>query len=121
MDTKKVVDFLVMKSSINSRNLTSLLLVAFFFLIYILAGGRVSVLPKGIKPAGASFGAIADPRQQAIAPAIPDAPPLPQPESADYVTTTSSDYVGSASGSPSSADASYEALKNRLERLGQDN
>jgi hypothetical protein len=42
---KKVIGFLVFKSVMTGRNLSSLALVVFFFGVYWAAGGRISSLP----------------------------------------------------------------------------
>lgn len=55
MKGKKVLDFLILKPAFTSRNLTSLGLVGIFFLVYILAGGRITV--PDVKQ-GANFGSV---------------------------------------------------------------
>ncbi|MBL7663137.1 hypothetical protein JNK13_10345 [bacterium] len=56
MDKKKVVDIVLMKPAFSMRNLTSLLLVAFFFGVYAMAGGKVTSIPR-VKTGG-EFGTV---------------------------------------------------------------
>lgn len=53
---RKVLDFVLMRQVANTRNLTSLALVAFFFGVYIAAGGKIASVPN--LPKGTGFGDI---------------------------------------------------------------
>ena len=55
MKGKKIVEFLILKPAFTSRNLSSLGLVAIFFLVYWLAGGKVAV--PNVKQ-GSNFGSV---------------------------------------------------------------
>ncbi len=55
MNGKKIADFVLLKPVFTGRNLTSLILVAIFFGVYIASGGRVRSIPK-VSP-GETFGA----------------------------------------------------------------
>ena len=55
MKAKKVVEFLILKPAFTSRNLSSLGLVAIFFLVYWLAGGKVDI--PNVKQ-GSNFGSV---------------------------------------------------------------
>jgi len=55
MRGKRVLEFVLLKPAFSSRNLTSLLLVAIFFGVYVLAGGKVEV--PDVKQ-GANFGTV---------------------------------------------------------------
>jgi hypothetical protein len=63
MNAKKVVGFLLCKSAFTRRNISSIMLVAVFFVVYLMAGGRVSTsLPDlknatGLGSSGAANGA----------------------------------------------------------------
>ena len=56
MDKKKVISFLLLRPAFTMRNLTSIGLVAIFFAIYVLAGGKVSLMPA--VPRGQGFGSL---------------------------------------------------------------
>ena len=56
MDKRRIRDFLLLKPAVSSRNLTSLLLVAIFFGVYVAAGGKVSTIPE-VAP-GEGFGTV---------------------------------------------------------------
>ncbi len=58
MKAKKVLDFLILRPAFSSRNLTSILLVALFFGVYVLAGGKVTM--PNVKQ-GQNFGSISKP------------------------------------------------------------
>jgi hypothetical protein len=66
MKGKKVLEFILLKPAFSSRNLTSLLLVAIFFAVYVLAGGKVEV--PDVKQ-GSNFGSVS--RSRAVS-----APPV---------------------------------------------
>lgn len=55
---KKVVGFLLFARAFNQRNLTSLGLVIFFFVLCWLSGMRIDAVPK-LSPDRASFGGVA--------------------------------------------------------------
>lgn len=55
---KKVVGFLLFARAFNQRNLTSLALVIFFFVLCWLSGMRIDAVPK-LSPDRASFGGVA--------------------------------------------------------------
>ena len=57
MKAKQVFKFLALAPAFSNRNLTSLGLVGVFMVVYVLAGGRISVMPN-IR-AGSSFGGLA--------------------------------------------------------------
>ncbi len=46
MNARKIAGFLLCESAFTKRNISSILLVALFFAVYLLAGGKVSTLPK---------------------------------------------------------------------------
>jgi hypothetical protein len=56
MKAKKVLSFLLLAPAFNSKNLTSILLVVIFFLLYCAAGGKVSWVPDVQR--GGGFGSI---------------------------------------------------------------
>lgn len=56
MSAKKLVGFLVPLKAISPRNLTSLGLVAVFFAVYVICGGKIQSVPK--VPVGKSFGGV---------------------------------------------------------------
>ncbi len=57
MNAKKVIGFLLMRPALTQRNVTSILLVAVFFGVYVLMGGKVTTdLPKMQKNGG--FGGL---------------------------------------------------------------
>ncbi len=60
MDKRRLRDFLLLKPAVSSRNLTSLLLVAIFFGVYVAAGGKVSTIPE-VAP-GEGFGTVTSDR-----------------------------------------------------------
>ncbi len=57
MNGKKVLGFLLLKPAFNSRNLTSLALVALFFGVYVASGGKVTSVPK-LKAGAGGFGSV---------------------------------------------------------------
>lgn len=61
MNGKRVLNFLLLRPAMTTRNLTSLGLVAFFFAVFYLSGGRIAAVPR-ITP-GATFGGIAQTEQ----------------------------------------------------------
>lgn len=77
MEAKKVVKFLFLTSAFSQRNVTSILLVVLFFVVYIMSGGKVSLeMPKF--PEGGGFGGVRfeeDPLAESRA-----VPPLNAPE-----------------------------------------
>ena len=46
MKTNKFIQFLLLKPVFSSRNLTSIALVALFVAVYVLAGGKITTVPK---------------------------------------------------------------------------
>ena len=57
MNAKKVIGFLLMRPAFTQRNLTSIILVAAFFGVYVMMGGKVTTeLPKRSQNGG--FGQI---------------------------------------------------------------
>ena len=57
MNAKKVVGFLLCQSAFTRRNISSMALVAIFFAVYLLAGGKVSTtLPQLKNAAGLAPG-----------------------------------------------------------------
>lgn len=56
MDKKKIVEFLILRPAFTIRNFTSIGLVLVFFGIYVLAGGKVTLIPKD--PTGENFGSV---------------------------------------------------------------
>lgn len=57
MNSKRLANLLLLGSVMKSRNLVSIGLVVLFFLVYILAGGTVTLTPTKLKPSDSSFGA----------------------------------------------------------------
>ena len=55
MKGKKLLEFLILKPAFSSRNLSSLGLVLLFFIIYWLAGGKVTI--PDVKQ-GSNFGSV---------------------------------------------------------------
>lgn len=53
---KKILDFLLLRSVLTLRNVTSFAIVGVFFGIYLLSGGRFGALPN-VKPAS-GFGSV---------------------------------------------------------------
>ncbi|MCB0344389.1 MAG: hypothetical protein KDD66_04705 [Bdellovibrionales bacterium] len=76
MKVNKVVSFLLLRPAFTGRNVTSLGLVAVFFMVYVLAGGKITTVPT-MKPGG-SFGSV----ESAGSPALPGTQQNPQ-EAAD--------------------------------------
>lgn len=66
MNAKKILNFLLFRSALSSRNLSSLALVALFFGVYVAAGGKIAPIPvKPDKPnsfSGTATGDKEDPR-----------------------------------------------------------
>ncbi len=56
MSAKKLVGFLIPLKAISPRNLTSLGLVAVFFAVYVICGGKIQSVPR--VPVGKSFGGV---------------------------------------------------------------
>ena len=56
MKGKKVVAFLLLLPAFNKKNLSSILLVIVFFLLYCAVGGKVSLVPQ--IQTGAGFGSV---------------------------------------------------------------
>ena len=56
MNAKRIMNFLILRPAITTRNLTSLALVGLFFLIYLASGGTISTLPN--VSTGEGFGSI---------------------------------------------------------------
>lgn len=54
---KKVLGFLFFRSAFTQRNVTSIGLVILFFVIYVLAGGKIDAIPK-IQTDPGTFGGI---------------------------------------------------------------
>ncbi len=87
MSAKKVAGFLLCRSAFTQRNATSILLVALFFAVYVMAGGKVTTkLPSMPSGAAGGFGGIGSgdalaAKQQAQA-AMPE---LTQDESKDVL------------------------------------
>lgn len=46
MEKKKIADFLLMRPMFTVRNVTSIGLVAVFFCVYIMAGGKITTIPN---------------------------------------------------------------------------
>lgn len=61
MNGKRILNFLLLRPAMTTRNLTSLGLVAFFFAVFYLSGGRIAAIPR-VSP-GATFGGIAESEQ----------------------------------------------------------
>ena len=53
---KQVLNFLLLKPAMSSRNLTSIALVALFFGVYVAAGGKISSIPQIDQ--GSGFGTV---------------------------------------------------------------
>ena len=59
MNAKKVAGFFLMKPAFTQRNITSVGLVALFFVVYILMGGKVTTeLPKVNKSGAFGSGGV---------------------------------------------------------------
>ena len=59
MNSKKVLGFIFCSSAFTKRNFSSMILVGMFFLVYILAGGKIDTkLPKPTQ--GGAFGGVDD-------------------------------------------------------------
>ena len=52
MNAKKIAGFVLCKSAFTQRNMTSIGLVAAFFVVYVLAGGRVTTSLPELRNAG---------------------------------------------------------------------
>ena len=52
MNGKKVIGFLLCRSAFSQRNITSILLVLVFFGVYVLSGGKISMVPPALKGMG---------------------------------------------------------------------
>ena len=57
MKARKVVEFLLLKPAFTSRNISSVLLVGVFFALYVMAGGKVTWVPK-VNAHGGAFGSM---------------------------------------------------------------
>lgn len=57
MNAKKLVSYVLCLSAFKIRNITSILLVVFFFGVYVMAGGKITTPPKVGSPDG--FGGLA--------------------------------------------------------------
>ena len=66
---KKVVGFLLFARAFNQRNLTSLGLVIFFFVLCWMSGMRIDAVPK-LSPDRASFGGVAGVGDDRVPPPI---------------------------------------------------
>jgi hypothetical protein len=66
MKGKKILEFVLLKPAFSSRNLTSLLLVAIFFAVYVLAGGKVEI--PDVRQ-GSNFGGVSQTRPVRAEPA----------------------------------------------------
>ncbi len=76
MNAKKVVGFLVCKDAFTQRNISSVLLVAVFFGVYVFAGGKVTTSIPELRGA-AGLGATD----------LPGRARLPNPAEADKIPT----------------------------------
>lgn len=74
MRAKKIINFLILRPAFTSRNMSSLGLVALFFALYILAGGKVTWIPD-IK-AGQGFGTV-NRSSVTSQPSMDEAPTMP--------------------------------------------
>jgi hypothetical protein len=54
MNKKKIAEFLLLKPAFSTRNLTSILLVALFFGVYVASGGKVKSFPV-VNPSESNF------------------------------------------------------------------
>jgi len=62
MNAKKVLSFVLCSSAFTKRNISSLGLVAFFFFVYILAGGKIdTAIPSPSKIGGFGSGSSDNP------------------------------------------------------------
>ena len=60
---KNTAKFLMLIPAMSSRNLTSIILVAIFFGVYIAAGGKIAAIPKNLER-GDGFGTVKEATQQ---------------------------------------------------------
>ena len=139
MKTRKVVEFLLLKPAFTSRNISSVLLVGVFFAIYVMAGGKVTWVPK-VNARGGAFGSVGQegralpgspadstrvsgPTAAEHRPVLPAASSVPASSSAS--STASQDNAGSKAVSSSSSVASGEdrldLIRDRLKSMNKKN
>ncbi|MCB0358084.1 MAG: hypothetical protein KDD44_00555 [Bdellovibrionales bacterium] len=86
MKARQVVDFLLLRPAFNARNVTSIGLVGLFFAVYVLAGGKISAVPKIQSPD--QFGGISSPAPSTVSDSIRNSNTAPRSR-----TTTETDGI----------------------------
>ena len=106
MKAKKVVEFLILKPAFTSRNLSSLGLVAIFFLVYWLAGGKVDI--PNVKQ-GSNFGSVTSSGDKLT----------PAPSGIAALHQNSTVAPSNLEAAPAKSDESTKVLEDKLNKLNE--
>jgi hypothetical protein len=115
MSVKKFVGFLLPLKAVSPRNFTSLALVAIFFAIYVLSGGKIQSAPK-VSPGG-SFGGVRSSKPVAVTGDVAK----PEKETVATKTRVKSPKVEPKKESADAEkDGAFQDFQNRINRIGRE-